>query len=52
LEHGYSQAKADLVWDAIALHSSIGIVEYKQPEVVLTSAEVSGFLCAGVAVRN
>lgn len=38
LEHGYSQAKADLVWDAIALHSSIGIVEYKQPEVVLTSA--------------
>ncbi|GJI86850.1 hypothetical protein RugamoR1_00130 [Rugamonas sp. R1(2021)] len=38
VENGYSQEKANLVWDAIALHSSIGIVEYRQPEVVLTSA--------------
>lgn len=39
LEHGYPQAKADLVWDSIALHSCIGIVEHKkEPEIVLVSA--------------
>jgi hypothetical protein len=31
----YSEAKADLVWDAIALHSSAGIAERKQPEIAL-----------------
>jgi hypothetical protein len=33
--NGYSQAKARLVWDAIALHSSAGIAERKEPEVAL-----------------
>jgi hypothetical protein len=38
LERGYPQAKTDLVWDSIALHSSLGIVERKQPEIALMSA--------------
>jgi hypothetical protein len=33
--NGYSQAKAELVWDAIALHSSAGIADRKQPEIAL-----------------
>lgn len=34
-ERGVPADKVALVWDAIALHSSNGIVEYKQPEVAL-----------------
>jgi len=34
-EHGVAANKVALVWDAIALHSSNGIVERKQPEVAL-----------------
>nr|WP_315594563.1 HD domain-containing protein [uncultured Cupriavidus sp.] len=33
--HGYPDSKADLVWDAIALHSSGGIAELKAPEIAL-----------------
>ena len=35
LGNGLAQATADLVWDAIALHTTIGIAEHKQPEVAL-----------------
>ncbi|SCK11457.1 Predicted HD superfamily hydrolase [Variovorax sp. HW608] len=32
---GYAESKAQLVWDAIALHSSAGIAERREPEVAL-----------------
>ncbi|EJM56724.1 putative HD superfamily hydrolase [Pseudomonas sp. GM49] len=35
LANGYAQAKAEQVWDAIALHSSAGIADRKQPEIAL-----------------
>lgn len=35
LEHGLSEEKAEIVWDAIALHTSIGIASRKQPEIAL-----------------
>ena len=35
LEHGLSAEKAEIVWDAIALHTSIGIASRKQPEIAL-----------------
>jgi hypothetical protein len=35
LEHGLSDEKAEIVWDAIALHTSIGIAVRKQPEIAL-----------------
>ncbi|AMZ70434.1 HD domain-containing protein [Pseudomonas sp. MAFF 301449] len=35
LENGYSKSKTELVWDAIALHSSAGIADRKQPEIAL-----------------
>ncbi|WP_109478678.1 HD domain-containing protein [Paraburkholderia sp. C35] len=35
LAHGYPDSKAELVWDAIALHSSAGIAERKQAEIAL-----------------
>jgi hypothetical protein len=33
--NGYAESKAQLVWDAIALHSSTGIADRKEPEVAL-----------------
>ena len=35
VEHGYSEAKTELVWDGIALHTSGGIVGRKAPEIAL-----------------
>jgi hypothetical protein len=35
LDNGYADAKAQLVWDAIALHSSAGIADRKQAEIAL-----------------
>jgi hypothetical protein len=35
LAGGYPEKKAELVWDAIALHSSAGIAERKAPEIAL-----------------
>ncbi|WP_019579823.1 HD domain-containing protein [Pseudomonas mandelii] len=35
LANGYSESKAELVWDAIALHSSAGIADRKQSEIAL-----------------
>lgn len=34
-EHGWPEDKADLVWEAIALHTSIGIADRRQPEIAL-----------------
>ena len=33
--HGLPPASLQLVWDAIALHTTIGVAEYKEPEVAL-----------------
>jgi hypothetical protein len=33
--NGYAEQTAELVWDAIALHSSAGIADRKQPEIAL-----------------
>jgi HD domain len=35
LEHGLSDEKAEVVWEAIAFHTSIGIASCKQPEIAL-----------------
>ena len=46
LEHGLPDEKAEIVWDAIALHTSLGIASRKQPEIALVclgaSADVLG----------
>lgn len=39
--HGITGARADLVWDAIALHDDGGIARWKQPEVRLVNAGVN-----------
>jgi hypothetical protein len=38
--HGVSDARADIAWDAIALHDNGGIARHKQPEVMLVNAGV------------
>src|ERR1700741_5452111 len=38
--HGIAESKADLVWEAIALHTTPGIPEYMRPEIALTNAGV------------
>lgn len=38
--HGISELKADLVWEAIALHTTPGIPQYMRPEIALTNAGV------------
>ena len=35
IKHGLSPEKAEIVWDAIALHTSIGIASRKDPEIAL-----------------
>jgi hypothetical protein len=35
IKHGLAEEKAEIVWDAIALHTSIGIASRKQPEIAL-----------------
>lgn len=39
-QHGIDQAAIDIVWDAIALHTTPGIPQHKQPEVALVTAGV------------
>jgi hypothetical protein len=45
--HEYPKAKADIVWDAIALHSAADIADRREPEVVLVHfgafVDVTGF---------
>jgi hypothetical protein len=38
--HGIAQPEADLVWEAIALHTTPGIPQYMRPEIALTNAGV------------
>ncbi|RZN30126.1 MULTISPECIES: HD domain-containing protein [unclassified Bradyrhizobium] len=38
--HGIPEPKADLVWAAIALHTTPGIPQYMRPEIALTHAGV------------
>src|ERR1700753_852904 len=38
--HGIPDPKADLVWEAIALHTTPGIPQYMRPEIALTNAGV------------
>lgn len=38
--HGIADADADLVWEAIALHTTPGIPQYMRPEINLTNAGV------------
>jgi hypothetical protein len=38
--HGIPEPKADLVWEAIALHTTPGIPQYMRPEIALTNAGV------------
>lgn len=38
--HGISEARTDLVWQAIALHATPGIPRYMRPEINLTNAGV------------
>jgi hypothetical protein len=41
LEHGLNEPRADTVWDIIALHSSVGIADYKGVEVALAHLGIS-----------
>jgi HD domain len=38
--HGTPEPNADLVWEAIALHTTPGIPQYMRPEIALTNAGV------------
>jgi hypothetical protein len=38
--HGISKPKTDLVWEAIALHTTPGIPQHMRPEIALTNAGV------------
>src|SRR6202012_147611 len=38
--HGIAEPKADLVWEAIALHTTPGIPQHMRPEIALTNAGV------------
>jgi hypothetical protein len=40
IEHGVSGDALRIVWDAIALHTTPGIPQYKEPEVALVTAGV------------
>src|SRR5947209_4865918 len=39
-QHGIARPEADLVWEAIALHTTPGIPQYMRPEIALTNAGV------------
>ncbi len=41
LAQGLPRATADTVWDAVALHTSVGIAEHKQAEVALARAGIA-----------
>jgi hypothetical protein len=38
--HGVPESSVEIVWDAIALHTTPGIPEYKKPEVALVTSGV------------
>ncbi len=53
MEHGLPEEKAEIVWDAIALHTSLGIASRKRPEIALThlgiGMDVFGFRAEDIA---
>jgi hypothetical protein len=53
LKHGLSDEKAEVVWDAIALHTSLGIASRKQSEIALVhlgaSADVLGMRISDIS---
>lgn len=53
LEHGLSDKKAEVVWDAVALHTSSSIASRKQPEIALVTlgaaADVFGVRIADIS---
>ena len=51
LEHGLSDEKAEIVWDAIALHTSIGIASRKRSEIALVHLGVSADVL-GIGLEN
>lgn len=56
IEHGLSEEKAEIVWDAIALHTSMGIASCKQPEIALVhfgaGADVAGLRLADIPPKT
>src|ERR1044072_907733 len=46
LEHGLTEAKAEIIWDAVALHTTVAVALRKQPEIALvalgTALDASG----------
>lgn len=57
-QHGVPAESIRLVWDAIALHTTIGVAEYKEPEVALIYSGVGydvmgdNFEAIGAEVRE
>jgi HD domain-containing protein len=57
-QHAIDEASIDLVWDAIALHTTPGIPQHKKPEVALVTTGVEmdvlgiGYLEVGDAQRE
>jgi HD domain len=49
--YGISEASVEIVWDAIALHTTPGIPEHKKPEVALVTAGVEMDVL-GIAYRE
>jgi hypothetical protein len=49
--YGISEASVEIVWDAIALHTTPGIPEHKEPEVALVTAGVEMDVL-GIAYRE
>jgi hypothetical protein len=49
--HGVPEASVEIVWDAIALHTTPGIPEHKKPEVALVTAGVEMDVL-GIAYRE
>ena len=45
-EHGLGEASAEIVWDAVALHTSAGIANRKRPEISLAHAGIGADIFA------
>jgi cyanamide hydratase family protein with HD domain len=56
IEKGYEQEKADMVHEAIALHSAVGIADKREPEIALVhfgaGIDVIGFRMEDVAAET
>jgi cyanamide hydratase family protein with HD domain len=56
IEKGYDQEKADMVHEAIALHSAVGIAHEREPEIALVhfgaGVDVIGFRAEDISVET